>query len=267
MNNKAVCLIFDKNYISQGKHAIISCRIHNPDYTIVLLTDDINCTNLVDIILTPKDLGLSENNWLTVGRVAIVEYVLEKLNFKSVVFIDGDIYTYNNYNDLQENLEHSSILVIPHITKPLPNDNYLPAHNTLALAGNYNTGMWAASQEGLDFIKWWKLQTSLYPIMSPGNGFFNEQGWLRFAADFDSNTKIFRHPGYNVAYWNIKQRKLEIKDNIWYIDNKKLTTIHFSGLNKETNPSQMSFYQNRYLLDENDLAYSLYSSYYNLIWC
>lgn len=262
---KAICFIFDKNYINQGKHAILSAKLHNPNHTTVLLIDDPNI-NLTDIVLTPEDLGLSRDNWLLIGRIRIVEYVLQELNFDTVIFIDGDTYTYHDYEDLQDTAQNHSLVVIPHLTTPLPNDNKFPQNRIICLSGNYNTGVWAASKKGLNFIKWWKEQTILFPITKPEAGFVNEQGWLRFAADFDDNVKVFRHPGYNVAYWNIKQRDIIIQNSKLYIDQKPLAVIHFSGLKKEISPAQMSVFQNRYILNTDDIVYKLYNDYYNLIW-
>lgn len=267
MTKKAICFIFDKNYLHQGRHAILSARQHNPDHTIVLLIDEYTGSDLADIEVLPKDIGLENNeHWLTIGRVSIVEHVLDKLNFDTAIFVDGDTYTYNSYEDLQNVANKHSVVVIPHLTRPLPNDDKFPQNRIISLSGNYNTGVWAASKTGLPFIRWWIEQTSLFPITRPDAGLVNEQGWLRFAGDFDDNTKIFRHPGFNVAYWNIKQRLVEKKDGEILIDNHKLSIIHFSGLKKDLHPSQMSVFQNRYLLDTNDIVYELYSQYHNLIW-
>lgn len=264
--NKSICFIFDKNYLSQGIHAVSSAKKHNPDHKIVLLIDDPSCTDLADICVTPQQLGLSLDTWLIVGRIAIVEYALETLGFDTAIFIDGDTYTYNSYKELQEVVEKHSLVVIPHITEPLPNDDRFPQNRIISLSGNYNTGVWAASKMGLNFIRWWKQQTALFPITRPDAGLVNEQGWLRFAGDFDDNVKIFRHPGYNVAYWNIKQRNVTMIDNMLYINNANLVVIHFSGLKKEIAPSQMSIFQNRYLLNVNDIEYKLYNDYYQLMW-
>lgn len=265
-SKKAICFIFDKNYLPQGYHAISSAKKHNPDYTTILLIDNPEESDIADIQLSPMDIGLSIDNWLTVGRVAIVQHCLRHLDFDTAIFVDGDTYTYNNYSELQHETENHSLVVIPHITKPLPNDNKFPQNRIISLSGNYNTGVWAASKKGLEFIDWWKEQTALFPITRPDAGLVNEQGWLRFAGDFDDNVKIFRHPGYNVAYWNIKQRNLLLQNNILYIDDKPLTIVHFSGLKKDIDPCQMSVFQNRYWLDKNDLAYELYKSYHTLIW-
>lgn len=265
MLKKALCFTFDKNYVSQGRHAIKSAKKYNPDYAIILLTD-YKESKIADIQVSPYDIGLPEENWLLVGRVAVVEFCLKNMQYDIAIFVDGDTYTYSDYADLQEATEGHDIVIIPHIIKPLPEDSFFPQNRTISFAGNYNTGVWSASTKGLDFLEWWKNQTALYPITKPEIGLIAEQGWLRFANDFCNNAKVFRHPGYNVAYWNIKQRSLSYKDETWYIDNEKLAVMHFSGLKRDMDPSQMSVFQNRYSLEKNDLAYKLFESYHSLVW-
>jgi hypothetical protein len=219
--------------------------------------------------LHPNDLNLenSNNNWLIIGRIAILEYSLTVLNFDSCIFVDGDTFTYNNYSEIQKELDNNhSLVVIPHITKPLPEDNLYPQTRTMCLAGNYNSGFLGVSKNGLNFINWWKFQTTLYPQAKPESGLASEQGWLRFAGDFDDNIKIFRHPGYNVAYWNVKERNLTQVNDEWIIDNKKLVVVHFSGLKKNIKPEHMSVFQNRYILNKTDAVYKLYNDYYTKVY-
>lgn len=265
MNKKALCFVFDQNYVNQGKHAILSAKKYNPNHTTILLTD-YKKEKISDIQLSPKDIDLPNDHWLLVGRIALVEFVIKNLEYNTAIFIDGDTYSYNSFDDLQSETENHSLVVLPHITEPLPEDNFFPQNRTISFAGNYNTGVWSASEKGLSFISWWKNQTQKYPVTMPEVGLIAEQGWLRFAPDFNDNIKIFRHPGYNVAYWNIKQRFIEKKENTYLINNEKLCIMHFSGLNKDINPINMSKFQNRFILDSNDIVFELYNSYYNLIW-
>lgn len=265
MRKQALCFVFDKNYVQQGRHAILSAKLHNPEHTTVLLTD-YHEEKLADIQVSPQDIGISYENWLLVGRIAVVEFAIDSLQNNTAIFIDADTYSYNAFRDLQLETENNSLVIIPHITEPLPEDNFFPQNRTISFAGNYNTGVWSSSETGLPFVRWWKNQTARYPITRPEIGLIAEQGWLRFAPDFIDNVKIFRHPGYNVAYWNIKQRLLEKREKIYHINNQKLCIIHFSGFNKDMSPAHMSKFQNRFVLESGDIAYELYKSYYDLIW-
>ena len=265
---KALCFIYNEKYNKQGHLALKSAKLHNPDYTTIHLTDNIE-SSIADIRLLPKNLGLdiNDNNWLIIGRVAIVQYALKELDYDSCIFIDGDTYTYNDYHSFQEELDKNySLVVVPHLTSPLPEDGLYPQNRTISLAGNYNTGFWGATKKSLPFIEWWRYQTTMLPQSVPEAGLASEQGWLRFACDFDDNVKVFRKPGYNLAYWNIKQYNIDFIDNQWKINNQKLSLIHFSGLKQEVRPEHMSVYQNRYLLNHSDPVYILYKNYYDLIW-
>lgn len=265
MSNKALCFVSDTNYFPQTKHAIESAKKHNPEYKIVLLSNGVK-SDLVDINVTPSELGLDPSWWIITGRTKIVKHTLQNLGFDSCILIDGDTYTYNSYTEIQKQLDNASVLVIPHLLKPLPNDNLHPQIRMISLMGNYNSGIFAVSKSGMNFLNWWDTQTSIFPQISPQEGVAAEQGWLRFALDFDENAKVFRNPSYNVAYWNIKQRTLEKKNDSWYIDGEKLTIMHFSGLKKETPVSQMSVHQNRYILSQKEPAYEIFDAYKKLVW-
>ncbi len=265
-HKKALCFVSDTNYFPQTKFAIESAKQKNPDYKIILLSDGIK-SELADINLTFRDLKLDKDWWIFTGRPAILKYALKNLNFDYAMLVDGDTYTYNSYKKLEDEFEKgASVIVIPHLLKPLPIDNFFPELRQISLMGNYNAGMFGSSQKGLEFILWLTDQTKKMPHVIPSLGLAAEQGWLRYAADFDENTKIFRNPGYNIAYWNIKQRDIARVDDTLYADGEELVLMHFSGLKKDTEIEKMSIHQNRYILDSNEEAYRIFKDYKKLIW-
>jgi hypothetical protein len=42
-------------------------------------------------------------------------------------------------------------------------------------------------------------------------------------------TEITFDDTINIAYWNLHERKLLLKDSIYYVNNKKAALVHFSG--------------------------------------
>ena len=275
MHKKCLCVVSSKEYYIQTKHAIQSALDHNKDYRVILVSDGIE-TNLADIHLSPEELGIDRNIinkstgaplWLVVCRPAIIKYALEKLNFDYSVFIDGDTYTYNSYTALEKCLiDGFSAVVTPHITKPIPNDGLNPSMQTIAQAGNYNSGIFAFSAKCKNFIEWWDYQTRKLPYVSVENGLAAEQGWLRFIGDFEDDVKIFRSPAYNVAYWNIAQRNFKIINNEYYVDNEKLVVFHYSGFNDKISIENLSKHQNRYKLSPSGDSYKLFYEYKKKVW-
>ena len=48
-------------------------------------------------------------------------------------------------------------------------------------------------------------------MIEPGNlaqDWFFDQGWLDLVPSYFSDTAILRHPGYNVAFWNLLERRV-----------------------------------------------------------
>ena len=60
---------------------------------------------------------------------------------------------------------------------------------------------------------------------------FTDQKWCDLVPAYFDNVKIVRDPGYNVASWNISQRKIEFDDlgNI-LVNGSKLKFFHFTKL-------------------------------------
>ena len=133
--------------------------------------------------------------------------------------------------------------------------------NGLAQAGNYNSGFWVANRSAIPFLRWWTEQTFLFSQMDTENGYMAEQGWLRFVLDFDPKARIFRHPGYNVAYWNICDRKVEKSGDGYLIDGEELKLMHFSGFAGMDDPAKMSVHQDRFILGEGDPRLEIFREY------
>ncbi|MFO0994993.1 MAG: hypothetical protein U1E67_24035, partial [Hyphomicrobiales bacterium] len=76
-------------------------------------------------------------------------------------------------------------------------------------------------------------------------GVFVDQKYLDLAPSFMEKLKVLRHPGYNVAYWNLVQRKITENDGEFFANGQPLHFVHFSGIDLADRES-FSRHQSRY---------------------
>lgn len=187
---------------------------------------------------------------------------LFKNGYKNCVYLDPDIYVYKNLNHLFEKLEleHSALLT-PHITQPYY-DNCTPGHLDFLKSGLYNLGFIGLSLEKEDvmsFVEWWGNMLQTQCLVDYNKGLFYDQKWCDFIPSFIENVKIISNSGYNVAYWNISHRHLEICQNNLFTTNKDLLVFfHFSGLSEK---NLISVHQNRYSTFPNFACKKIFSDY------
>ncbi|MGD9897381.1 MAG: glycosyltransferase [Candidatus Methylacidiphilaceae bacterium] len=126
--------------------------------------------------------------------------------FDAVLYLDADIQVYSELREAEEALSRHALLLTPHLTQPLPPDSLLPNEGIIRRAGSFNGGFLAMrdTPETRSFLNWWE-RTLAHDCLPPS---CHDQAWLNYAPCFVSNSSILRHPGYNLAYWNLPHRGL-----------------------------------------------------------
>lgn len=178
--------------------------------------------------------GMSQRYNITEFNTSIkpfaFSYIFENFGFSSVVYLDPDIYVVSPMVELDELLEENIQAVLtPHILQPAENDE---VHDgKMLLFGIYNLGFLALtkSPDVMNFLAWWGRRLEKQCVIDLENGIFVDQKWADLIPAFLSNTHILRHPGYNVAYWNLPQRNIEYSDGNWFSNKLPLRFVHFSG--------------------------------------
>jgi hypothetical protein len=153
-----------------------------------------------------------------------------------VSYLDPDIKVYGGFTTLCEAMETHNLMLTPHILTPIPIDGRWPAERGFLKYGLYNLGFCAirANPEGCRAVDWWCDRLARDCRIDAGDGLFLDQLWMNLAPIFFKDVEICRHPGYNVAYWNLHERKLQCRDGIWYVNNHfPLVFYHFSQFQPE----------------------------------
>lgn len=162
------------------------------------------------------------------------EALIRDFSPSEVIYIDADTMLFQPMTDLQQLLQQESLSIVltGHQYKIIENENEL--HNNLNIRkyGLYNAGFLAFKndEKGIMFLNWWKRILFTKCIKDPENGIYYDQTWLDLVPIyFGDHCHILKHLGYNVAYWNLEERKVSVTNNEYIINEDiPLVFYHFA---------------------------------------
>jgi hypothetical protein len=260
----AFCTIISKNYLAYARTLGKSIKQHHPnDIFFVLIVDkienkfDINQEDFVVVNLNVLNIKNFDDfsfkysvvELSTAVKPYLLEYLIDYYSLKKIIYLDPDIYVYQSLDYLFSLLDSYSGILTPHITQSYPEDNKIMQDNHILLSGLYNLGFIAISNSdsAKSLIKWWQNKLYEQCIIDQSNGLFVDQKWMDFTPIMFDNIYILKKSGYNIAYWNLHQNTIELKDAIWHCNNQPLYFYHFSGIQLDQ-LELISKYQTRFTL-------------------
>ncbi|MCF8567636.1 glycosyltransferase [Alicyclobacillus tolerans] len=227
-----------------------SLKQHMPGSKLVLclvedyVPEDAKHFPYYDEIVMAKDLGfpnfyyhIFKHNAVeacTSVKARLFKYLLNFYPYADkFVFLDGDTQVFSPFEEVNQLLDHHSIVLSPHLLHPEKGAEQI-RNNELNLArfGMYNMGFIAfrRSDMTLKFLTWWQERLDLYCYIEPEKQIFTDQRWVDFAPSF-FDVHILKHPGYNVGPWNLTNRKVvrEQSGRIT-VNSEPLRFFHWSGV-------------------------------------
>jgi hypothetical protein len=167
--------------------------------------------------------------------------------FDQVVYLDPDICLYQPPAPVMEALEHAEIVLIPHSLAPVM-DGLRPSDIDFLRTGAYNLGFIGLRRgtQALALLDWWEQRCLSQGFNDPGFGTFVDQKWLDLAPSYFDGVHILKHPGCNVAYWNLHERHLSGDAAGPRVNDAPLVFFHFSGVDANA-PTLLSRHQNRHV--------------------
>ncbi|MFG1395496.1 hypothetical protein [Roseixanthobacter pseudopolyaromaticivorans] len=130
-----------------------------------------------------------------------------------VIYLDPDIAVFSPLTEAVDLLGRHSIVLTPHQIDPDTDRAAIMDNEIGSLKyGIFNLGFVAVANtsEGLRFAEWWRDRLLDFCFDDVPGGLFTDQKWCNHVPVFFPSTAILRHKGYNVASWNLSQRKLTI---------------------------------------------------------
>lgn len=271
MTAKQVAWFTSVNLKYMDRAAILSETMKNlhPEWTGVLLLVDDQPTDEefkflsrnFDLILHPSELGIpspttwfkpteayyrysSIQDWLSDLSVverctAVKPFTFQYLaqTFEIVLYLDPDIAVFNSLRDIENCLTSDySIAVTPHQLAPAKSfqaiiDNELGSLKT----GVFNFGFLGINSSKINaihFIEFWAERLKYFCSETATDGTFTDQKWGDFLPSFYDDLYILRHPGMNVANWNLENREIRFgMDGQCSVNELPLIFYHFSKAN------------------------------------
>lgn len=277
----AICTIISKNYLSHARVFVDSFLRHNRGIDVHILLVD-----RVDGYFDPENekFILSEIDQLEIKNLSsfcfkynvtelntavkpfYIDYLFRRHGYEKIIYFDPDILVMNNLNELFNLLDNYSVVLIPHITSPIADDGRHINEIDILMAGSYNLGFIGLSHyERLkDFLNWWKERLYKYCFSAPSHGLFVDQKWIDLLPGMVDDVYILRHPGYNVAYWNLHERTVTYKNGQFLVNNQPLYFFHFSGF-VFNDIDCISKYQDRFSLRDFEDLRLLFERYRDLL--
>jgi lipopolysaccharide biosynthesis glycosyltransferase len=143
-------------------------------------------------------------------KPAFLKYLLTKNETTKLIYLDNDIFFFNDYDFLFDYLNQHSFALTPHNYERSPDhsQNMLEANYRVGL---YNAGFVGVNKNAINTLQWW-AECCLYKCeKNPFRGTFDDQKYLDLVPVMCEDALIVRHQGCNVAEWN---RYVCLRENI-----------------------------------------------------
>jgi hypothetical protein len=199
----------------------------------------------------------------TAVKPAYLHYIFKKYAADKLLYIDPDILVTSSFDEVFDLLDSKNIVITPHMCSPV-DDEFEPNDYHILRGGVYNLGFIGLSNYEIihPFISWWHDRVVKYGFEDIHRGMFYDQLWISYVPVFYDNYYILKHPGYNMANWNLHERSITSQDNGQYILNNQypLRFFHFSSY-KYYKPEVICAYLTRYDFDNRPDLVAIFKTY------
>jgi hypothetical protein len=253
------------NYLPKARVLAKSLRKNCDDvYFTLVVSDDLPNDFMLenepfDQVLYIEDLNIPVDNlplWIFLHNVvelctavkgAAILKLLQESSYDKVVYLDPDIAVFSDLTELSETLDKYDIVLTPHmcIPEPVENTRAIMDNEICSLRhGIYNLGFIALkrSKNALAFAQWWRDRLVHFCYADIPQGLFTDQRWCDLVPAFFDGVYIEKSSAYNVATWNLNNRKIMRENNYYLVDRKPLQFYHFTGFDSGAQEMMMSVY-------------------------
>ena len=246
---------------------------HHPDgEVVVLLVDGAEASgmfaDLAVTTLTTDDLGAigveamrarySTFELCNALKPFLLAHLVDRPGVERVLYLDSDLYVADALvDDVYAALDDAAVFATPHLCAiPEPGRGFVARDLAVLLRGTLNGGCIGVrrSADAARFLSWWAERVTTAGYQRLDRGMNCDQRWLDLALGFDLELVVSKHPGLNVAYWNLDERTISRRDGRWFSNDEPLRFMHFSGFDVDQ-PTALTRHWSRFdLVNRPDIA-------------
>lgn len=273
----AVCTIIALNYLPVAKVMVKSLRDVHPEVVpYVVIVDRANEARHVNIdgarVLTIEDVDFRGDDFRRAATIydvtefctSIKPLVLSQLvsQHEVVLYLDPDVRLYDRLDDLIDATRRNGWSLTPHCLAPIPRNGAGPTEYEIMGAGAFNLGFVGVTGNSLHVLDWWWERLRHHALVAQADQMFTDQRWIDLAAPM-FGPHVEQSTAFNVAYWNLDQRRLWFDGDTAMVDDRPLVFFHFSGYDPDE-PWWLSKYQRgtaRVLMSDSPAYARLFEDY------
>ena len=255
----AFCTYFDSNYLARGVAMLQSLRRHEPLADIHVLAFDELCAEVLEAMfgttirviragtLHERDSSLaatratrSQWEFYATHKPVLGCYLLgERGAPDGLIYVDADLWFFDDFSSLIAELDESSIGLSPH--------RFHDGTRKLAIYGTYNAGFlcWRNDAIARRALEDWRAECLEWcSEKAEPDGRFMNQGYLNRWPERYSGVHIIANPGVNLAPWNVDGHRVERQGSRITVDGEPLVFYHYSGIARDEE-GWYTYYQHR----------------------
>ena len=238
------CTYFDRNYLARGLALYRSLQRACPSFELWVLCLDAVCHRVLSQLRLPgmhlislTELESSDRELCaTKSSRSLLEYYFtcspclpafvlsHHTSVDRITYLDADLYFFRDPSELFDEIEHSSIAIIPH--------RFHPTFLDREQFGVYNVG-WVSfrrDEAGMACLSKWREQCLDWCYVRCEADRFADQKYLdRWPADFP-NVAVIQHKGANLAPWNVANYHIGHTGSGVCVEDEPLIFFHFHYL-------------------------------------
>ncbi len=253
-----IATICTRTHLPRARVLAQSFLDHAPDGRVVALVIDAVPDDLrgeTFEVLTPHDLFAEDEfhrlataydafELCCAAKPMLLAHLLEVS--ASVHYLDADIRFHSDPRFIDALVRQHGIVLTPHLTAPPHHwrSGVQSVEDVLLRGGIFNLGYIGVGRTADPrFLPWWSERVRRDCLNQADSSRFVDQRWIDMVPGYFAH-EVLRHPGVNLGWWNMPERRIAHREGQWTVDGEPLVFHHASGYDPEV-PHSPSRYQNR----------------------